>query len=169
GSSHQFAGGVGSVPAWNFGEWAAALRRRRVERLGPAAVGARAVLMPRLVAGGVILAVLAWVGSGVFYRMAGEGRTIGLGEEPVFFAHEAARFAGRPEMPARFISFHNGHASLFEYYNGPGRKVFTDPRLEVAGAPLFREYLDLDQSIKHNNAGNRQNQPRWQDKLDQLG
>ena len=67
---------------------------------------------------------------------------IGLGEEPVFFAHAAARFAGEPGMPNRFLSFHNGHASLFEYYHGPERKVYTDPRLEVAGADLFERYID---------------------------
>lgn len=170
-NSHQFAAVVGSVTAWNLAEWAAAVRRRRVETSGQGSsrVGARAILMPRLVAAVAILAVLAWVGSGVFYRMTGEGRTIAMGEEPVFFAHEAARFAGRPEMPERFISFHNGHASLFEYYNGPGRKVFTDPRLEVSGAPLFQEYLDLGRSIRQNNGGLKPDQPRWQDKLDRIG
>ena len=66
--------------------------------------------------------------------MTGEGRTIGLGEEPLWYPHQAARFAGEPGMPERFLSFHNGHASLFEYYHGPERKVYTDPRLEVAGA-----------------------------------
>ena len=75
--------------------------------------------------------------------MTGEGRVVSLGEEPVFFAHEAARFAGEPGMPSRFLSFHNGHASLFEYYHGPERKVYTDPRLEVAGADLFKSYIDL--------------------------
>jgi tetratricopeptide (TPR) repeat protein len=170
-NSHQFAAVVGSVTAWNFAEWVAAVRRRRAERVGSAGspISARSVLIPRLAAAGAILAVLAWVGSGAFYKMTGEGRTISLGEEPVFFAHEAARFAGRPEMPARFISFHNGHASLFEFYNGPGRKVYTDPRLEVAGAALFEEYIDLDKAIKNNNSLNKPEQPRWQAKLDQIG
>jgi tetratricopeptide (TPR) repeat protein len=163
-NSHQFAAVVGSVTAWNFAEWAAAIRRRRAERTVRNLVPtpARAIILPRLAAAGAIALVLGWVGSGVFYRMTGEGRTIGLGEEPLFFAHEAAKFSGRPEMPAKFISFHNGHASLFEFYNGPGRKVYTDPRLEVAGAARFKEYLDLDQAIKHN-------EPGWQAKLDQVG
>ena len=43
--------------------------------------------------------VFSWVGSGLFYRMTGEGRVISLGEEPLFFPHEAARFAGEPGMP----------------------------------------------------------------------
>ena len=163
-NSHQFAAVVGSVTAWNFGELAAAVRRRRAERNPSEAPpkGAWAILMPRMIAAGAILAVLAWVGSGLFYRMTGEGRTISLGEEPLFFAHEAARFAGRPEMPRRFLSFHNGHASLFEFYNGPERKVYTDPRLEVAGPTLFKEYLDLDRAIQRN-------EPGWTSRLDQIG
>ena len=47
-------------------------------------------------------------------------------------------------MPKRFLSFHNGHASLFEYYHGPERKVYTDPRLEVAGPELFTRYMELE-------------------------
>jgi tetratricopeptide (TPR) repeat protein len=162
-NSHQFAAVVGSVTAWNFAEWAAAVRRRRAERGGAGAGPAptRVEMMPRLVAAVTIVALLAWVGSGLFYRMTGEGRTIGIGEEPLFFAHDAARFAGRPEMPPRFLSFHNGHASLFEFYNGPERKVFTDPRLEVAGAALFKEYLDLNRAIKDA-------EPGWHSRLDRI-
>ena len=56
-------------------------------------------------------------------------------------------------MPSRFLSFHNGHAALFEYYHGPERKVYIDPRLEVAGAELFRRYSDLEHRIKKNTPG----------------
>lgn len=163
-NSHQFAAVVGSVTAWNFAEWVAAIRRRRAERQGAEATPAPgpAIGTPRLAAAGTIAAVIAWVGSGVFYRMTGEGRTISLGEAPLFFAHEAARFAGRPELPARFLSFHNGHASLFEYYHGPDRKVVTDPRLEVAGATLFGEYMRLDSELKLNVSGWRATLDRFE-------
>ena len=163
-NSHQFAAVVGSVTAWNFGEWAAAVRRRRAERQGAATAPAAipVMMMPRLLGAGAILAVFVWVGSGLFYRMTGEGRTIGLGEEPLFFPHDAARFAGRPEMPVRFVSFHNGHAALFEFYHGPERKVYTDPRLEVTGPDLYARYMKL--------AGMLQNHaPGWQAELDRIG
>jgi tetratricopeptide (TPR) repeat protein len=97
--------------------------------------------------------VLVWVGSGLFYRMTGEGRVISLGEEPLFFPHKAVLLAGEPGMPDRFLSFHNGHASLFEYYYGPGRKVYTDPRLEVAGAELFKSYIDLSKRLAKDQSG----------------
>jgi hypothetical protein len=165
-NSHQFAAVVGAVTAWNFGEWAAAIRRRRIAlsspESGPAPPSNSTSLTPRFVAAAAIASVLVWVGSGWFYEMTGEKRTIGLGEEPLWFPHEAARFAGRPEMPERFLSFHNGHASLFEYYHGPERKVYTDPRLEVTGPELFERYKKLQDDITHNTSG-------WQVRLDEIG
>ncbi|MFI5460698.1 MAG: tetratricopeptide repeat protein [Isosphaerales bacterium] len=158
-NSHQFAAMVGTVTAWNFGEWAAALERRRKVRegTGPASSGAA----PRLVALGAVGLLLLWVGSGRFYKMTGEGRTIGLGEEPLWYPHQAVLFAGEPGMPARFLSFHNGHASLFEYEYGPQRQVYTDPRLEVAGADLFKRYIELDRRIT-------KDEPGWEAELDEM-
>jgi tetratricopeptide (TPR) repeat protein len=159
-NSHQFAAVVGTITAWNFGEWAAAVRRRRAERAGLRPVGGS--IRPRLLAATAIGAALLLVGSGWFFKMTGEKRTLALGEEPLFFPHQAAQLAGRPEMPARFLSFHNGHASLFEYYHGPQRKVFTDPRLEVAGPDLFQRYVYLEKQIE-------EAQPGWQAQLDEMG
>jgi len=156
-NSHQFAAIVGTVTAWNFGEWAAALRRRARGRSAPASSAAA----PHLIALGTVILLLLWVGSGRFYKMTGEGRTIALGEQPLWYPHQAARFAGEPGMPTRFLSFHNGHASLFEYYHGPERKVYTDPRLEVAGADLFKRYIELDRRIK-------KDEPGWEAALDEM-
>jgi tetratricopeptide (TPR) repeat protein len=158
-NTHQFAAIVGSVTAWNFAEWAAAVQHRRASILGLGR--ARRATLPRLAACGAILLVILWVGTGWFYSQAGEGRTIGLGEEPLWFPHEAARFAGKPGMPDRFLSFHNAHASLFEYYHGPGRKVYTDPRLEVAGADLFKHYIELEKRLASG-------EPGWEAELDAL-
>jgi tetratricopeptide (TPR) repeat protein len=104
---------------------------------------------------------LLWVGSGQFFRMTGEGRTIALGEDALWFPHEAARFAGKAGMPSRFLSFHDAHAALFEYYHGPERKVYIDPRLEVAGADLYRRYTDLGKRIKDD-------QPGWEEQLAEM-
>src|SRR5262249_23017025 len=148
----------------NFGEWAAAIRRRQVTLAAAGSKRAAEAMAPRLVAGAAIASVLLWVGSGWFYAMAGEQRTIGLGEEPLWVPHAAARFAGRPELPTRFLSFHNGHAALFEYYHGPERKVFTDPRLEVNGVDLFQRFQRLQNAIL-------QDDPRtnWRAELDAIG
>jgi tetratricopeptide (TPR) repeat protein len=159
-NSHQFAAVVGTVMAWNFGEWAAALRTRRDQT--EAAAPAGSAWSPRLASLLAVSLVILWVASGQFYKFTGEGRTIGLGEEPLYYPHEAVKFAGQAGMPDRFVAFHNGHAALYEYYHGPQRKVYTDPRLEVAGPELFQQYVDLENRIKQHRAG-------WEEALEQMG
>jgi tetratricopeptide (TPR) repeat protein len=165
-NSHQFAAVVGSVTAWNFAEWVAA-RRQLAASLDPGRAESSG-LKPRLATLIAVAIVLLWVGSGQFYSQAGEGRTIGWGEEPLWFPHEAVKFAGSAGMPDRFLSYHNAHASVFEYYhspereNGPGRTVFTDPRLEIAGVELFDQYQKLGDRIATD-------QPGWEEELDRLG
>jgi tetratricopeptide (TPR) repeat protein len=146
-NTHQFAAVAGAVTAWNFGEWAAVVRNRR-KLLGPVVEPSRWALPARPLAFATLAVLLLGVGSGQFFRMTGEGRTIGFGEDALWFPHEAAKFAGKAGMPSRFLSFHNGHAALFEYYHGPDRKVYIDPRLEVAGPDLFRRYTALTKRIK---------------------
>ncbi|WP_435016161.1 tetratricopeptide repeat protein [Tundrisphaera sp. TA3] len=158
-NSHQFAAVVGTVTAWNFGEWAAAIRARRL-RLRPDApswpVGRRLAVL------GVVGAAIGLVASGQFYAWAGEGRIVGLGEEKLWFPHEATRFAGRPDMPDRLVAYHNGLPSLYEYYFGPERKVYTDARLEVMGPEVYSQYIALGDRI----GGNL---PGWSEELVGMG
>ncbi len=153
-NSHQFATVMGTVSAWNFAEWAAAIRARRQARGVVPHASTR--LIPRLLTLGAVSAVFVLVATGSFYALAGEGRTIGLGERPLWFPHEAAKFAGQPGMPDRFLCFHNGHASLYEYYNGPEKKVYADARLEVVGPELYTEYGELERQIGSDGPGWRQ-------------
>ena len=143
-NSHQFAAVAGTITAWNFGEWAAAVRRRRWldSQTPPRFAGAH-----RLLAFVAIAAVFALVASGQFYAWAREGRTIGLGQEPLWYPHTAVRFAGRSELPPRLLAYHIGHASLYEYYHGPRQKVFADARLEVIGPDLFQRYNEIHERI----------------------
>ena len=158
-NSHQFAAVVGTVTAWNFGEWAGAIRARTIRR-DPETYVPRG--WPRLVAFGAIGLVFAAVASGRFYAWAGEGRTIGLGQEPLWFPHEAVKFAGGPGMPDRLIGFHNGHPALYEYYFAPEKKVHSDARLEVMGPEVYSRYLDLQTRIGKNSGG-------WAEELDGMG
>ncbi|MEW4568137.1 tetratricopeptide repeat protein [Tautonia sp. JC769] len=159
-NSHQFAAIVGTVTAWNFGEWAAAVLRRRADR----GRDATPRLWPRLVALGVTLALLATVATGRLYDLAEEGRTIGLGEEPAWFPHRAVEFAGSEGLPPRFLGFHIGHDALFIYHHGPERKVFVDPRLEVMGPDQYRAYSNLSRAVATDD-------PRspWKPLLEQAG
>ncbi len=144
-NSHQFAAVVGTVTAWNFGEWAAAVIRRRGARSsGPDTASGFGV---RLAVLGVLGLALAWVGSGLFYVQSGEGRTVALGEKPLWYPHEAVKFAGGPGMPERFLCMHNGLAGLFVYHNSPRQQVYADARLEVVGPELYGAYRQLSGMI----------------------
>ena len=138
-NSHQFAAVVGTITAWNLAEWLAVLRARRAVRTGET----RVRLAPRLATLGVLAALVSYVGSGAYYAAAREGRTIGWGEPFLWFPHAASKFAGGPGMPDRFVCIHNGLAGLFEYDNGPAKKVYADARLEVMGPEIYGDYVRL--------------------------
>lgn len=157
-NSHQFAAVGGAVTAWNLGEWAAVVRARRLASGVKDASG----LPPRLMALALIAATIAAIASGSWYALAGEGRTVGLGEDPLWQPHEAARFAGKGGMPETAIGFHLGMAALYEFHHGPDRKVFADPRLEVMGPDLYEQYNELGRRIGRDDPG-------WAPALDRLG
>ena len=159
-NSHQFAAVVGTITGWNLAEWAAEVSAR-LRRRSPALAADAPRVWPRVVSLGVLVAALGAVGSGRFHVWSAEGRTIGLGEEPFWFPHAAVKFAGSRGMPDRLVGFHNGHPSLYEYYWGPGKQVYTDARLEVMGPDLYQEYMTLGSKISGNVAG-------WTDDLDKL-
>jgi tetratricopeptide (TPR) repeat protein len=171
-NSHQFAAVVGTITAWNLGEWAAGLRRRALERSGPEGGRPGRGLIPRVLTLGAVLAVTVWVATGSFYRAANEGRAIGLGEEPLWYPHDAVKFCGTEGMPDRFLGFHIGHASLYDYYFGPDRKVWVDARLEVIGPELYERYSGL-QRLLTRYATLREPDPAaeslWRRELDDLG
>jgi tetratricopeptide (TPR) repeat protein len=158
-NSHQFAAVVGTVTAWNFAEWAWAIRARKL-RLDPTVLSPRP--WPRLVAFAAIALTFASVASGRLYQWEGEGRTVGIGEEPLWFPHEAVKFAGGPGMPDRLFGIHNGHPALYEYYWAPAKKTYTDARLEVMGPELYKRYLDLGEKIA-------KDIPGWSKELEEMG
>ncbi|WZO96039.1 tetratricopeptide repeat protein [Isosphaeraceae bacterium EP7] len=156
-NTHQFAAMVGSLTAWNFAEWASAVTARRA-RLG---LGTSATV-PRIFVAGLLALAIGLVGSGVLHRWSGEGRTVALGEEPLWFPHEAVKFAGGDGMPGKFLAYHIGHPSLYEYYFAPEKKVFADARLEVMGAEHYGKYVELQSLI----TGNK---PAWQGEMAAAG
>ncbi len=100
-----------------------------------------------------LILALVGVSSGVFYRLAGEGRLLGLDEQPFWHAHEAAKFAAQPGMPDRLIAFHLGHAALFEFYKRDEQRTFCDPRLEVVSRDVMEEYHAIEQAIAEDRRG----------------
>jgi hypothetical protein len=80
--------------------------------------------------------------SGALYAWAGEGRRIGLGERPHWFAHEACAFLARPDLPERVIAYNMSQAAVCIAHGAPAHKQFMDPRLEVNTQETFERYLD---------------------------
>jgi hypothetical protein len=91
-----------------------------------------------LVAVGMLAAATV---SGGLYAWAGEGRRIGLGERPRWFAHDACAFAARSDMPARIAAFNISQAAVCIAHGAPTHKQFMDPRLEVNTQETFERYL----------------------------
>ena len=118
----QFALIAGAVLAWNVGDWLAARRQ--------APIIDRAVT--RILTSATLVGLIFWVATGGFYTYAAEGRVVGLGEHPSWYAHAAAAFAAREEMPRHFVAYHEGQAAVLEFHMRPDQKVFVDPRLEVS-------------------------------------
>ena len=129
----QFALVAGAVLAWNVGDWLAA-------RPTPPLVE-RAIV--RILTSAILVGLMLWVVTGAFYAYAGEGRIAGLGQHPLWYAHDAARFAAQPDMPRHFIAYHEGQAAVLEFHMRPDQKVFVDARLEVSPRPALQQYYDL--------------------------
>ena len=159
-NSHQFAAVVGTVTAWNFAEWAAAFRGAAAQAGGsPAptsAHGARGCWRsPRS-------PCLLWVGSGPFYAMTGEGRTIGLGEEPLWFPQQAVQFAGGPEMPERFLAFTTVTPRSSSITTGPSER-FTPTRGWRSPAPSY------SRATTNWRIASRRIEPGWETELAEMG
>lgn len=70
-------------------------------------------------------------------------RMLALDEVPEWHAHEASRFLAREGMPQRVYAMHLGQAAVYLYHNGPQRRVFADPRLEVNTRETLQRSLDV--------------------------
>ena len=144
---------AGFVLAWNLGEWAAALAPS-AEGVGPAqrwaacrALGAKA---------GIATLIGLWITaivSGWFFRFTGELRRFGLGEAPLAYAHDAARFAGRPRMPRRALALDLRQAAVYLFHNGPERKLYIDGRLEVPSRLTFETFVRLSSLMNEGRPG----------------
>lgn len=100
-----------------------------------------------ITAAALICGLTGSVFTGHWERFIGEGKPLGLGEAEAWFAHGASRFAGRPGMPDRAYVSHFGQAAVYEFHNGPGRKVFMDPRLEVMTPETFADWQWIQEQM----------------------
>ena len=118
--------------------------------------------MPRVVMAGLVSLLIFTIVSGWFFRSTGERRRLGLRERPLLYAHEAARFAGRPGLPDRALVFDLGQAAVYLFHNGPGRKVFMDGRLEIPSRETFQTYVRLENMLN-------EGRPGWAEPVGRMG
>jgi hypothetical protein len=145
---------AGSVLAWNTAEWVATLPAGRAHRIVT-------WVARTLVAGVIALWAVALV-TDRYYALVGDYMHFGLRERPLTYAHDAARFAGRPGLPDRALAFDLGQTGVYVYHNGPERKGFMDARLEVPSLATFQTYVRIEEWLKGNDA-------RWATAVHRLG
>lgn len=103
----------------------------------------------------LIVCMMGCVASGFWGTIAEPGKAFRLGEAPAWFGHEAVKFAGQEGMPQRAFLAHFGLAGAYIMHNGPEKKVFMDPRLEVCSRRTFEKW---DQTLELMAQGN----PAWE-------
>jgi len=130
---------AGFVLAWNLGEWAADLETGIAAKRPLILAGLLAPLAVACVIGLLIAGVVA----DSFTSATGGQRRFGTRESPLVYAHEAARFAGRPGLPDRALVLDLRQAAVYLFHNGPERKLFMDGRLEVSSRSTFDTFLRL--------------------------
>ncbi len=147
----QFAMIATAVLAWNVGDW---ILTRRAPPLIDRAVA-------RILTSALLVGLMLWVITGGFYAYAAEGRRAGLGEQPFWYAHDAAKFAARKGMPRHFVAYHEGQSAVLEFHMRPDQRVFVDPRLEVSPRKALEQYYDLAVALALR-------QPSWPERLAQF-
>ena len=95
----------------------------------------------------VLIALCVGQPTGWWNQISGEPRQFGLSERPNWYAHEACEFAGQAGMPSNAFLVPIGQAGVFDFHNGPDRKVFQDGRLEVTRRETFHAYLQASGSM----------------------
>src|SRR5262249_48621963 len=85
-----------------------------------------------------------------------------IAASPLAYAHDAAKFAGRPGLPEHAVVYNLRQAGVYVFQNGPARKVFMDGRLEVPAPETFETYVRLDARLREDRRG-------WSEALQQLG
>jgi hypothetical protein len=129
---------IGNLDAWCAQARGPGPKRARRSQQSPKAKRQR---NPNYALLAVVAAMGLGVASGGLYGWAGEGRTVGLGERPHWYAHGACSFLAGPDRPERIIAFNLGQAAVCIAHTAPAHKEFMDPRLEVNTQETFERYL----------------------------
>jgi len=144
---------AGFVTTWNLGEWTTELfAEPRAQERRPIILKVKG-LMPSVVMAGLVGLLIFTIVAGWFFRGTGNGRRLGLREQSLVYAHEAARFAGQPGLPDRALVFDLSQAGVYVFHNGPERKIFMDGRLEIPSRETFQTYVRLENMLNEGRQG----------------
>jgi hypothetical protein len=99
--------------------------------------------------------------SGHWGRLTGLGDRFGLGEATASYCHGSEQFATQPGFPDRAVIASFGQAAVYEFPNGPARRVMMDGRLESCTRQTFEHYEGILRKIA-------QGDPSWQQQLGPL-
>jgi tetratricopeptide (TPR) repeat protein len=142
---------AGFLITLNIGEWATELSNEaRAQERHPSQANR---LAPRIVMACVLGLFLFTILSGHFFLAVGQQQQLGLREQPLVYAHEAARFAGQQDLPDRALVFDLSQAGVYVFHNGPSRKVFIDGRLEIPSRETFQTYVRLENMLNERRDG----------------
>lgn len=97
----------------------------------------------------VMGALCVLVVTGIWNQIGEKDKPFGLGERPNWYIHDAVKFAGQPGFPHLAFVSTNGQAAVYDYHNGPDRKVFMDARLEVCTRQTFQSFLAIEDFMTH--------------------
>jgi hypothetical protein len=126
--------------------------RRASRASAPRSPSARRRPDPNAALLAAIVVLAAATASGGLYAWAGEGRRVGVGERPRWFAHDACAFLAGPNLPERMVVYNISQAAVCIAHGAPAHKQFMDPRLEVNTQERFERYLAGIQRLWRNDA-----------------
>lgn len=143
----------GSIAAWNVGEWLDQIKAEQAaaeegsHRASQAVPTTRFRLIRQTIFPALLVLLFLTIVSDRFYVMAGVPRRFGLREQPLVYAHGAARFASGAGLPEKALVYDMLQAGVYLFHNAPARKPFMDSRLEVPSLATFLTYARVEQSL----------------------
>ncbi len=162
----RFALVAGTVLTWNFGEWIAAMQVATRQRTQPGMIphpATSAVGSPlNLLLLAVLVGWIAFLVGDRFYMYTGLSRHFAFREEPLAFAHDAARFSGSPGLPDRALVYGLDQTGVYDFHNAPNYKPFMDGRLEMPAQSTFETYVAIEDWLETQDS-------RWEKAVTRLG
>jgi tetratricopeptide (TPR) repeat protein len=136
---------AGFLLSWNLAPWIGLLCR-----VQNAEGGRKERFSFYLLHSALCFTLLAWMIALLTHRAGNwfAAYPIGLREQPLTFAHDAARFAGQPDMPKHALVYDLVQACVYVFHSSAEHKVYMDARLEVPTPQTFQTYVAIEKWLQ---------------------